>query len=367
VSARRRAARWAAASLAVHLLVAGAILVRYPDEPEWFVHFGKSGVALDLAHRVLGPGVLVPNADGHDGRAFWVLARDPLLVHARQDAKSIDRPVYRAQRIGYPLLAAPWHLGGEYALVWGLLVTNLVAIAFGGYLAALLALDVGAPARAGLAFALCPGVVAAVLLDASDAVALAALLAAMLALRRGWTGRALIAAGMAVLAKEPTILPLVGLALFAPGLRRHDRVAVVAVPTAVATAWGLYERWRFDWAPTRVQELGRPFWGYVDAYRRGWRPSGNWVDAAVALALLPFTAFVVWRWWRARSFVMAAALPPVLLVPFLSAQVIDLTLNSVRTVVPTVTLLAIDLYAAAYRSRPTPPPPAPEGAPATRR
>src|SRR5439155_12909163 len=188
-------------------------------------------------------GVRVPNADGHDGRAFWVLARDPLHVHARQDAKSIDRPVYRAQRIGYPLLAAPWRLGGEYALVWGLLVTNLVAIAFGGYLAALLALDVGAPARAGLAFALCPGVVAAVLLDASDAVALAALLAAMLALRRGWTGRALIAAGMAVLAKEPTILPLVGLALFAPGLRRHDRVAVVAVPTAVATAWGLYERW----------------------------------------------------------------------------------------------------------------------------
>jgi len=351
----------------VHLLLVGAVLVRYPDEPEWFVHFGSKALALDEARRVLGPGVLTPNLDGHDGRYFWVLARDPLLLNANRDAEVIDRPVYRAQRIGYPLLAAPWRVGGEYALVWGLLVTNLVAIALGGYLAALLALDVGAPARAGLAFALCPGVVAAVLLDASDAVALAALLAAMLALRRGRTGRATAAAAIAVLAKEPSILPLVGLATLAPGLRRRDRVAVVAVPAAVGAAWGLYERWRFDWAPTRVLELGRPFWGYVDAYRRGWRPVGNWHDAVTALALFPLAAFVGWRWWRSRSFVMAAALPPVLLVPFFSQQVVDLTLNSVRTVVPTVTLLAIDLYAAASRSRPTRLPPAPEGAPATRR
>ena len=367
MSARRRAARWAAAGLAVHLLLAGAILVRYPDEPEWFVHFGSKALALGQARRVLGPGVLVPNVDGHDGRYFWVLARDPLLLHADRDATSIDRPVYRAQRVGYPLLAAPWRLGGEYALVWGLLVTNLAAIALGGYLAALLALDVGAPARAGLAFALCPGVIAAVLLDASDAVALAALLAAMLALRRGWTGRATTAGAIAVLAKEPSILPLVGLATLAPGLRRRDRVAAVTVPAAVGAAWGLYERWRFDWAPTRVLELGRPFWGYVDAYRRGWRPVGNWADAATALALLPFAAFVVWRWWRTRSFVMAAALPPVLLVPFFSPLVLDLTLNSVRAVVPTVTLLAIDLSAAASRSRPTPTRPAREAPPSTRR
>ena len=86
---------------------------------------------------------------------------------------------------------------------------------------------------------------------------------------------------------------------------------LVAIPGAVAVAWAVYVRWRLGWPATSVQEFTAPLYGYVDAWRRGWSKAGNWGDAVGAIALVPFAAATVVRWWQRRpsSLLLDAALP----------------------------------------------------------
>jgi hypothetical protein len=324
-----------------------ALLARADGNPQFFIHFGQQGSVTPIAKRVLGDNVLLPHADGHDGQAFWLLARDPLLVHGKELlAPYLDRPTYRAQRIGYPLLAAPWRLGGEAALVWGLLATNLAVVLGGGLVARSLGAQVGGTSRASLAFALSPGVLLATLFSLSDALALALLLATALALTRRRIAVAVACGVLGALTKESALIGLAGFAFLTPRLPSRTRALLFAVPAAAAGAWALYVRWRLGWqvaAPTH--EFAPPFWGYVDAWRRGWSPIGNWSDAVIAFALVPFAILGICRWWSRRTLLLAGGVPFLLLVPFLSAGILDLADNSLRAVTPSLTLMVLDYYA----------------------
>jgi len=319
----------------------------FPGHPEWFVKFGAEGAYTPFAREVLGDALLVPLDDGHDGQGYWLQARDPALIDGAREARIFDRPAYRAQRMLYPTLTAPFALLGEHAVLWGLVAVNVGAIALGTYLAARLAVAAGATPLAGLAFALNPLVAISLLMDFGDAVALAALVGAVLFLREGRFRWALGAAVAAVLAKEVMLLPLAAIAVTGVGgLTGRNRARLLVVPGLVAALWALYVRWRLGWPASQVRELNVvPLWGYVDSYRRGWSQAGNWSDAGVAVILLVVAAIVVVRWWQRRTLEMTAALPFALLVPFLSADVVNLGLNSVRAIGPALTFAAIDWYA----------------------
>src|SRR5690606_24693443 len=99
--------------------------------PAYFLQLGELAPGLPKARAVLGEDVPTPLADGHDGEMFWQLARDPLLLDDEDLADHLARPVYRAQRIGFPALAAPWRLFGEEGLLWGMVLTNVAAVAAG--------------------------------------------------------------------------------------------------------------------------------------------------------------------------------------------------------------------------------------------
>lgn len=337
-----RAWRVAAVGAVVHLALVGAYLARFGFDPTWFVHFRRDGSVLPVARKALGEDVLVPHRDGHDGQAFWLLARDPLLLQGNKLRPYLDRPAYRAQRILYPALAAPWRLAGEMGLVWGLLVTNLVVVFTGGCLAMRLARELGVHERASLLFALNPAVVVAVLLDASDALMMALLVWMLLCLIRGRWGRAAVAAAAASLAKEQALLGIFSLLLLWRRPARGARLTVGASAILAAGSWALYERWRLGWPPSQIQEFTLPAWGYVDAYLRGWRHFGNWADAAVAIALWAVAWVAIKRWRRSPSPTNALCLPYALYVPFLGAQVVDSALNAVRAIGPLVTFLALD-------------------------
>jgi hypothetical protein len=342
-------------ALGLHLALAGVLLARAED-PAWFIHLGSQRIPVAMARQVLGPKVSVPHLDGHDGRFFWVQARDPLILHPATDMANVDRPAYRFQRIGYPALAAPWRVFGEYGLVWGLLITNLAIVAVGAAIATGLALDLGAPARASLAFAFNPAVFLATVFDFGDALAIAGIVAAMAFVHRRHYGPAIVAAVVATLAKEVSILSFVAIAVFMPAIPLRRRITLVAIPGAIAGLWGLYVRWRFGWPPSQIQEFTTPLFGYLDAYRRGWSKFGNWEDAIVAVVVLGIAVAVVVLWWRRRTLLLTAALPFALLVPFLSAQVLDLSDNSLRALGPVVTLLVLDCYqSSAARRHPTVP------------
>jgi hypothetical protein len=102
-----------------------------------------------------------------------------------------------------------------------------------------------------------------------------------------------------------------------------------------------------------------PFSGYRDAWDRGWRPEHDFGNGLVAVAVLAIAVVIVAGWWRdRRSLLWCAALPFALLVPFLSAQVLDLSDNSLRAIGPGITFGVL----AAYRTRPPRPQPIPEEA-----
>ena len=347
-SDRRECVRWAVLALGVHAGLVAVLLARTGD-PAWFIHLGSQRIPITLARHVLGAHVSVPHLDGHDGRFFWIQGRDPLLLHPHIAVANLDRPAYRLQRIGYPALAAPWRIFGEYGLVWGLIVTNLVAVAAGTYATARLALAVGAPARVALAFALNPAVLIATVFDVSDGLMLAALIGCVLMVRRERWAWAVGLGVLAALAKEPALAALAGIAVFAPGINLRRRVQLVVIPGAIAAAWGIYVRIRLGWPTTAVNEFTAPFYGYLDAYRRGWSLTGDWGNAAIAGALVVLAVVVVVRWWQRRTLLLAAALPFAAMVPFFTAQVLDLADNSLRVVAPIVTLLVLDVYASAGR------------------
>jgi hypothetical protein len=323
--------------VAVALAAAVAVLAATQGGPDHFLQLGERSHNLSLAREVLGDDVAVPLEDGHDGESSWVLARDPLLLDDAA-ADRFDRPVYRAQRIGYPLLAAPWRLGGEQALLWGLVVTNVVAIVVGSWAAGRL----GHPLAA-YAFAFNPLVILALLFDFADAMALAGVVLALLAAARGRAGSAAAASIGAALAKEPSLLALGAAAVLTRNLSARLRIALVVPGAAAAGAWRLYVMSRpgFGTDP-QVQELEAvPFRGFVDAWDRSWGPGDHWFDAAVAVALVGVAVAAVVVWWRRRDVASSAALGPCALLPFLSAQVVALPTNSLRAAGAAITLLGI--------------------------
>lgn len=353
--AHREAVRVAVAGVAVYLVLGAALLAANDRRVEWFVKFGEGAPYTPIARQLLGDDLLVPLDDGHDGAAFWLLAGDPLLLDngpgGRTEVTHFERPGYRAQRILYPVLASPGALFGEWGLVWALVAANLAVIGAGGYLTTRLALEVGAPTRAGWAFAANPLVLLSFVMDFADALALALLVAVVLALRRGRTAWSVAAAVATVLAKEIGLAAVAVLTVAPPSwggctLTRRDRAALLGLPTLAVVAWGAYARWRLGWPPGDVQELVVvPFAGFVDSWRRGWSWAGNWGDAFGAALVVLAAVVVAWRWWRRRSPELLAALPFALLVPFMSIYVVNLLVNLVRVIGPALTLVVIDWYA----------------------
>ena len=339
--------------LAVHVALVVALLAGR-DGAIGFVEFGSGDPAAAHAREVFGDDLVVVGEHGHDGQVFWALAHDPLLVDADRVAGDLDRPAYRARRVLYPALASPWLVAGEDALLWGLIVTNLVVVLAGGYATALLARDNGAPPRAALAFALSPLVLLSLAMDVADAMAAAFVVAFVLAAgrRRWWL--ALAAAVLAGLAKESSLLAVVAVAALAPAVSRRRRALLVGVPLLAVGLWAFYVRWRLGSAEQEVREFALPFQGFVEAVDSFYPDRSSAADLAVSFALVPLAAFVIVRWWQRRSLLMTAALPFAALVPFLGAPVVYLPINSVRALGPLITFLVLDLYATGIADRVNP-------------
>ncbi len=333
-------------SVGIYLVVVAILAVTHGGNAEWFVKFGTDSVITNYGREILGPDLVVPFHESLDGTSFWVQARDPLLVDPGPMETYTDRPQYRADRMLYPTLAAPFRLAGEQGLVWGLVIVNLGVVFAGGYLTARLAQRIGGPTAAGYAFAANPLVLASVVLDVADALAVAALVALVLAVRRERWGWAVLAGVAAVLTKEAGILVIAAVALGASSASLRRRLTLVGVPALVLAAWAAYVRIRVDSRTAGIEEVTVvPFGGFSQAWRLAWAPQGDWGAAFVAGLLVVVAAVIVVRWWQRRTLELWAALPFALLVPFLSGQVVHVGTNSVRAIGPSLTFLVLDVLA----------------------
>ena len=300
---------------------------------------GRFGPSVRVIQRDLPDARLQPTV-GSDGQQFYALARDPL--HLGEVAPDLDRPRYRAQRILLPVLAWALHpSGGGRGLIVTLLVVNLAGVALGAGAVAFLAMRANRSPLWALAFAGAPGTIMSARMSVPDALALALALGALVALLRGRSALAAVAAAAAVLAKESTLLVLIGLAFYPMPSVRHRLRALVVVPTLVVSAWGLsLLRLLPHVHGAQYTEAGLPFRGLA-------RAASYWVhapDLGAALGVVTGLALaVVALVRRPRNPYRAAIVVQLGFLVFLSRATFQYFVSGPRTVLPVTILGALAL------------------------
>ena len=165
-------------------------------------------VGHNYVHGTLAPGVPVVPGTGYDGQFYYRLALDPLAWGHQNFGITFDAG-FRIARIAYP--AASWAASaGHGSLVPVTLVAvNVAALAIAVAVAATLARDAGRSAAWGLIVAGYWGYLWTLARDLTELMAGAALLGALLAIRRRHFLLAGLALAVSVLTRE-TALVLVG-------------------------------------------------------------------------------------------------------------------------------------------------------------
>jgi hypothetical protein len=158
--------------LTIGSVVVLRILIPNGMDPTPFLTLGETTEQTEYARRLLGDVATRPNL-GHDGRFFFVQSNDPLYLNPERHAAFLDRPLYRAQRMLFPLIAGGFGFFPPGVVVWSMLVTNLLAMCVGALLAARLAIRWGASPWLGLAVPLNIGLILDLQIGAGGIVAYA--------------------------------------------------------------------------------------------------------------------------------------------------------------------------------------------------
>jgi hypothetical protein len=269
----------------VGLTLASLLAVRVLASVEWdptiFTAFGEEATPTrEYAEERLGEVFLRP-AQGHDGKFFFVQANDPWVVDPEINAQVLDRPLYRSQRMLYPVLAGGAGAFGPEAVVWAMILVNVVAMGIGTWVTAKIAMEMGGSPWWGLAFALNLGFISEVNIGGAGVVAAAAAFAAVLMFMKD---RIVVGVGMlaiAALAREAMLIAVAGTALWLwLDKRRKLAVTTALVPGLAVVAWAAYLRMRIGegTVTAEVQEIGWPFAGFVQAIQ-------SWLDDPIDLAV----------------------------------------------------------------------------------
>lgn len=269
---------------------------KFDWDPTHFVAFGEEATEIRAyAEDRLGVVRLRPHL-GHDGRFFFVQANDPWILHPEENAYLLDRPLYRSQRMLYPTVAGGFGLFGPEAIVWGMLLLNLVAMGFGSWAVASIATAMGGSAWWGLAFLLNLGFISELDVGGAGIVAGAAAFAAVALFLGGrmWAGVALLT--VAALSREVMLVVAAGTAFYfwRRGQKRQAMIAIT-VPLGAVVAWALYLRLRMglDSGLSEVREIGFPFVGFIQAF-------ASWINDPVDL-VVGLSVFLVLGLFLRRS------------------------------------------------------------------
>ena len=139
----------------------------------------------------------------YDGQFSYTIAVDPAPERA---GPRLDVPAYRYQRILYPLLARLLALGRPSLIPWALIFLNLAAQVAGTWAFGELLASYQISQWYALAYGLWVGSVYSVRLALAEPVAYGLVAGALLLSRRGREGWAAAFYGLAVFAKETTLL-----------------------------------------------------------------------------------------------------------------------------------------------------------------
>ena len=147
--------------------------------------------------------------EGYDGQFAYQIALKPLGA-----APYLDVPAYRYQRILYPMFARLLALGRPELIPWTLILVNLTAIGLGTWATERLLVDLGASRWYALVYGLYGAQLLALRADLNESLAQALVMWAVLAWAKDRRWLAMVAFGLAALAKETALIFLAAYMLY---------------------------------------------------------------------------------------------------------------------------------------------------------
>jgi hypothetical protein len=333
------------AAIIIASLLAILVMSRTGWDVTVFTAFGEESDEINqYAEAKLGDFYLRPFG-GHDGKFFFVQSNDPWVWHPEINASVLDRPLYRSQRMLYPVLAGGAGFLTAEIIVWTLLVVNIAGMGLGSWATAATATTLGGSPWWGLSFVLNIGFISEMNINGAGIVAAAAAFAAVVAFSLGRRSWGLTLLGLGVLAREAMLLVAAGIALWMwMHNRRKDALLSLAIPAIAVAVWGLYLRLQLGWESgvSQVQEIGLPFAGFIESIP-------NWLDdpldLLVATAVLVLLVGFAWRAIVSRELVGFAFLGFVILGVVFTEQVWRSYFDITRAVAPTITAFVLLAFA----------------------
>lgn len=216
---------------------------------------------------------------GHDGSQFYVLARN--IGDLKATEPYVDAPAYRAKRIAWPLMLAPFGPGHGFAAA--ALVLNLVMLAASGILLMRLAQRARLPLWGVVGLGFSPGVLLAIQLSLADIAAMTFGLAAVAA-RKRWASVGWCCA--AVLTRETALLMVLALLLTSRDRRYF-------LPVGVLAAWWFATWATLDRRPPVGMEEGAFVAPFSDWFAWGWQ---HGIVIALMVAATLWAAFRIGRY-----------------------------------------------------------------------
>jgi len=237
---------------------------------------------------------VAPQSSGYDGQFYYRLAIAPLSAQESVAGVHFDYPVYRAQRILYPMFAYLVSGGRSSAVPWSMIVVNLLAAgAIGGLAALIFERYQATSVLMAVAIVLYPGFLLTMSRDLTELVEIALILGgiALILMRRDRL--AVVIFAVAVLAKEMAlIVPIAVLVHRAITRRLKVSDALFLVPAAVFVGWKLYlfHLWHLPPSLGTDGHFSLPFAGMWQCIRSvAAAPRGQTLLIIELLAIVAFT------------------------------------------------------------------------------
>ena len=260
-------------------------------------------------------GLRIFHGGGYDGQFVYRLAHDPFTHTPTAFGISFDNVSYRQQRIATSFLAHLVDMVPGISTAWAVLIVNALALVLAGVAATHLCADLGRSWRWAPLLAVPACMPVSLGRDLNEPVAWAAILVAILAVRRGRWVAVPAALTVAVLARETSLIVVFAFGLYGLYLLLRRRteawryLAAVTVPLVVEATWQIHLSHVWGGRIPLLQGTGNntsagPFLGVAQSFFNGFGDPGlkakglaavYLVDRLVLLALLIAVAVQVGR------------------------------------------------------------------------
>jgi uncharacterized membrane protein (UPF0136 family) len=244
-----------------------------------------ANTGMGAAARALDPGFRTIHPGAYDGQFYWGIAVDPLATGTLP--RSFDKASYRYGHPLYGWLGWLASAGRARAVPAALVLIGVASMFVAAAAAVALGLARGRSGWEGLFVVFNPGLIAAVVNDLAEPLAVALLLVALLALVRGRWVPAWICLALLPLAKEPLIVVPLVVAVWELAHGRRRSAARLATTILPALLWWTYMRIDLGaFFTSGDTALGAPLSGWRSALLGQGRSGGIAVAVLVALLVL---------------------------------------------------------------------------------